>query len=250
MREAIYAERVKFAYSPVGRAATALLGCGIAMLSCAMPLAARSGDPQMLDKLGEAGERSWDGLLSGAAQVTGAGGLLGFGVVLGWMFGREFVDGTITGLFALPVSRSVIASAKLIVYLVWAVVASSLIVATLLLGGLALGLGAPSAETVTGLGRQFALGVLSAIGAIPVAWLATLGRSVLVGVVGSIGLVIAAQVATIGGAGGWFTIAAPALWAISDGREVSVVQLALVVPIALAAVVATMLTWRRLQLTR
>ncbi|MGC5255363.1 ABC transporter permease [Gordonia sp. DT218] len=250
MREALYAETVKLARASVGRAGTLLLGAGTAVLACAMPLAAHSGDPRMLDKLGAAGERSWTGLLSGAAQITGAGALLGFGVVLAWMFGREFVDGTITGLFALPVSRPMIATAKLVVYLVWAVVTSALITLTLLVGGLVSGLGLPPAETLPGLGRQFALGVMTAVCALPVAWVSTVGRSVLVGVVGAIGIVIAAQVATIGGAGGWFTIAAPALWAISDGVDVTRWQLALLAPLILVSTVLTLLTWRRLQLTR
>ncbi|MEE3849343.1 ABC transporter permease [Gordonia sp. LSe1-13] len=240
MREAVRVETIKFGRAPVGRAGTALVGVGIALLSCAMPLAASGGDPQVLAKIGEAGERSWDGVLAGAAQITGAGGLLGFGVVLGWMFGREFADGTITGLFALPVSRPAIATAKLFVYLGWAVITSGIIVVTLVLGGLALGLGVPPGETAPALGRQFALGVLSACCALPVAWAATVGRSILIGVVGAIGLVIAAQVATIAGAGGWFPIAAPTLWAMSDGADVTPGQLMLLAPPAIVAAAATL----------
>ncbi|GAB88744.1 ABC transporter permease [Gordonia rhizosphera] len=250
MIEAISTETTKFRHATVGRTGTALLGIGIALLAAVMPLAAQSGDPRMLDKLGEAGERSWDGLLSGAAQITGAGGLLGFGVVLGWMFGREFVDGTITGLFGLPVSRAQIAAAKLIVYLAWAVLVSALIVGALIVGGLALGLGLPPTDTAGGLARQFALGVMTALVALPVAWVATVGRSVLIGVVGAIGLVIAAQVATIGGAGGWFTVAAPALWALSEGDDVSGLQLALLAPLLILVVGVTLHAWRTLQLNR
>lgn len=250
MIEAIHAEFSKFTRAPVGRVGTGLLGVGIALLACVMPLAARGGDEQMAAKLGEAGERTWDGLLSGAAQITGAGGLLGFGVVLGWMYGREFVDGTITGLFALPVSRPAIAAAKLVVYLVWAVATSALTVAVLAVGGMALGLGVPSAAIALGLGRQLALGVMSALCALPIAWVATAGRSVLIGVVAAVGLVVAAQVATIGGAGGWFTIAAPALWAMSEGDDVSVGQLALLAPLMAIAAGAVLWTWARLQLNR
>ena len=62
-------------------------------------------DPQLLAKLGPVADGDWHGFLLGAAQITGAGGLGGFAVVLAWMFGREFGDGTIAGLFALPVRR-------------------------------------------------------------------------------------------------------------------------------------------------
>ena len=57
------------------------------------------------------------------------------------MFGREFGDGTITGLFALPVRRSTIALAKLLVYSVWAIVMSLSLAALLVIVGLIAGLG-------------------------------------------------------------------------------------------------------------
>ncbi|MBX7433992.1 ABC transporter permease [Mycobacterium sp. Y57] len=250
MRAAVSAEAIKLYRAPVGRAGSALLGLGIPVLCCAMSMAARSSDPQVLAKLGPAAEHTWAGLLAGAAQITGAGGLLGFGVVLSWMFGREFVDGTITGLFALPVSRRSIAAAKLLVFLMWSVVVSAVIVVALVAGGLTLGLGFPPAAALAGLARQFVLGVLTAVVATPVAWAATVGRSLLVGIVCAIGLVIAAQVAVIAGAGGWFSVAAPALWAMSGGDGVSVAQLALLVPLLGAAASLTLVSWARLQLTR
>ena len=113
MRPAVWAETVKLAGSTVGRVGSIAIVVGISLLSGAMLLAAASGDPQLVAKLGPAATRDWTGFLLAAAQITGAGGLLGFGVVLSWMFGREFGDGTITGLFALPVRRSTIALAKL-----------------------------------------------------------------------------------------------------------------------------------------
>ena len=124
MRPAMWAEAVKLSRSTVGRVGSAAVLVGIAVLSGAMLLAAASGDPQLLAKLGPAATRDWAGFLLAAAQITSAGGLLGFGVVLSWIFGREFGDGTITGLFALPVRRSTIALAKLLVYAIWAVTVS------------------------------------------------------------------------------------------------------------------------------
>ena len=124
MRPAVWAETVKLAGSTVGRVGSIAIVVGISLLSGAMLLAAASGDPQLVAKLGTAATHDWTGFLLAAAQITGAGGLLGFGVVLSWMFGREFGDGTITGLFALPVRRSTIALAKLLIYAVWAIAIS------------------------------------------------------------------------------------------------------------------------------
>lgn len=104
MRAAIWAEVVKLAGSTVGRVGSAAIVIGISLISGSMLLAAATTtDPQLLAKLGPVATGDWQGFLLGAAQVTGAGGLGGFAVVLAWMFGREFGDGTITGLFALPV---------------------------------------------------------------------------------------------------------------------------------------------------
>ena len=250
MSAAMWAEVVKLAGSTVGRVGSIAVVIGISVLSGSMLLAAHSDDPQLLAKLGPVASGDWTGFLLGAAQITGAGGLGGFAVVLAWVFGREFGDGTITGLFALPVRRSTIALAKLVVYAAWAVAMSVLLGLVLILVGTIAGLGALSTDNWATLVRQVALGVLSAAITLPVAWAATLSRSVLGGVSVAIGLVVVAQVSVLAGLGGWMPLAAPALWAVSAGARVSPVQLLLLVPFAVAAVLASALAWRRMQLDR
>lgn len=250
MKAALWAEAVKLAGSTVGRVGSIAIVIGISVLSGSMLLAANSDDPQLIAKLGSVAAGDWNGFLLGAAQITGAGGLGGFAVVLAWMFGREFGDGTITGLFALPIRRTTIALAKLLVYGAWAVAMSMLLAVVLILVGTISGLGPLTNETWETLGRQVALGIMSAAITIPVAWAATLSRSVLGGVSVAIGLVVVAQVSVLAGLGGWMPLAAPTLWALSSGTAVSGVQLLLVVPFAAVAVIATALTWRRMQLDR
>lgn len=249
MRAAIWAEAVKLAGSTVGRVASVAIVVGIAVLSASMLLAAATTtDPQLLAKLGPVATGDWRGYLLGAAQITGAGGLGGFAVVLAWMFGREFGDGTIAGLFALPVRRSTIALAKLIVYLVWAVAMSLLLAIVLGLVGTLAGLGPIGTGTLEALARQAALGVMSVAITLPVAWAATLARSVLGGVSVAIALVVVAQVSVLAGLGGWMPLAAPALWAL--GTAVTPVQLALLIPFGAVFVALIAQSWRRLQLDR
>jgi len=251
MRAAIWAELVKLAGSTVGRVGSTAIVVGISILSGSMLLAAAtSHDPQVLAKLGPVASGDWTGFLLGAAQITGAGGLGGFAVVLAWMFGREFGDGTITGLFALPVRRSTIALAKVIVYVCWVVAMSALLAGALILVGLISGLGAIEQQTWEALARQVALGVMAAAITIPVGWAATLSRSVLGGVSVAIGLVVVAQVSVLAGLGGWMPLAAPALWAVSSGTAVTPVQLALLIPFGGIAVALTASSWRRMQLDR
>jgi len=248
VKAALWAETLKPVASAVGRVGAIALVGGISALSGAMLLAAGSGNPQLIAKLGPAATADWHGFLAGAAQITAAGGLLGFGVVLGWMFGREFGEGTVTGLFALPVRRSTIAAAKLHVFGGWAITASAALIGTLLVVGLAAGLG-PVPDWAA-IGRQFFLTVMTAGLAAPVAWAATAGRSVLAGVSTAIGIVVIAQVSVLAGAGGWMPFAAPALWAISAGQDVSALQLALLAPVVTAVSALTMFAWKRLQLDR
>ena len=250
MRAALWAEGVKLAGSTVGRVGSIAVVVGVSVLSGSMLLAAHSDDPQLLAKLGPAASGDWTGFLLGAAQITGAGGMGGFAVVLAWMFGREFGDGTITGLFALPVRRSTIAFAKMLVYAAWALGMSVALGMCLLLVGAVAGLGPLTLDNAEMLGRQIALGAMSAAIAVPVAWAATLSRSVLGGVSVAIGLVVVAQVSVLAGLGGWMPLAAPTLWALSAGTAVTPIQLLLVVPFAAAAVIATAISWARMQLDR
>lgn len=250
MNAAVRFEALKLVRSPVGIISTIAIAGGIFALVAALMAAVASGDPALIAKLGGTASLDWAGLASTAAQITGAGGLIGFGVVLAWLFAREFADGTITGLFALPMGRGTIAAAKLTVYAVWAVLVSLVTVAALLLLGLGLGFGLPDASAWAALGRQSGLGILTAAVALPVAWVATASRSLLAGVSCAIGLVIVAQVGALTGAGGWMPLAAPALWALSGGAAVSAAQLALPLVLAAAIGAVTVWTWRRLQLDR
>ncbi|MEP7160655.1 MAG: ABC transporter permease [Dermatophilaceae bacterium] len=243
-------ETLKLARSPVGVIATAVLVVGIVAICAGMMTALRSGDPQVIAKLGAAASLDWTGLLSGSAQIIGTGGLLGFGIVAAWVFGREFADGTVAGLFALPAGRGTIAAAKLIVFVAWALVVSVAIGVALLLTGLLLGFGIPDGAAATALLRQVGLGAFNAALAMTAAWVATAARSLLAGVATAIGLVVLAPVGVLAGAGGWMPVAAPALWAISGGAAVSPTQLITAGLLAGLAGAATVWWWHRLQLDR
>lgn len=248
MNGALRVETLKLVRSPVGLVATLAVVAGALAVLGGITGAVAGGNPEVAAKAGPAAALNWSGLLAGAAQVTAVGGLIGFGTVLAWMFGREFTDGTITGLFALPIGRGRIAWAKLVVHLAWAACVGVLLAVGVLVLGLLLGYGAPDAATWAGLGRQIALAVLTGLIVAPVAWIATAARSVFAGVGGTIALVILAQVGALTGAGGWMPLAAPALWAMSGGTAVTGAQLLLVAVVPVVFGVLTCVSWSRLQL--
>ncbi|GAA1783132.1 ABC transporter permease [Agromyces lapidis] len=230
---------------------TALLFvAGVTAICTSVTTAVASGSTELVAKLGPlVADGGWTGYLSSATQVIGAAGFLACGVVLSWSFGREFAEGTITGLFALPIGRAMIATAKLLVFLAWAIAVSALSTAAIVLGGLATGLGSPDTGAVESLGRIFVLIVLTALMAVPAAWVATLTRGLLGGIAATIALVASAQILVISGAGAWYPPAAPALWAMSPASvDGAALPVSLLFPLLFAAL--TLVAWRRLQLDR
>lgn len=247
---AVAIEARKAAASRVMASITAILVMGVALLALGMLVGADSGDEQLLAKLGPLARLGgWAGLVGVVSQITSAGGLLAFGVALSWLFGREFADGTIGGLFALPVRRSTIALAKLAVYVVWAGGAAVLLAVVVAILGLSFGYGATDAPGVVELLRVPVLVMLTALIAVPAAWVSTLGRGLLPGIAATVVLLVLAQIMAVVGIGAWVPIVAPALWAI-DPTAVPIASLAIVpsVPVVFGAFSA--LAWSRLQLDR
>ena len=247
---AIWVEARKARTSSVVLGTTLLFIAGIAILSAALSLAADAGNEQVLAQLGPLADRDdWGRLVGVASQTTAAGGLLAFGVVLSWLIGREFADATITGLFALPIRRSTIALAKLVTYLAWTTLIALGLTALVAALGLALDLGLPDAPAVAALGRLLTLTLLTALLALPAAWVSTLGRGLLPGIATTVATLVAAQVMVVAGTGAWFPPAAPALWAVTPDT-VTAAQLSLVPAVSAAFIVLTTQAWAELQLDR
>lgn len=250
LRVAVAVEARKFTAARVPISTTILLAVGVTAIATAMTLAARSGNPALIAKLGPAAQlHGWQQLVNIVLQVTGAASVIAFGVVLSWAFGREFADGTVTGLFGLPVRRSVIAASKLIVYLLWTVAVGLVLVVLVALVGAVLRLEPPpSGGVVSLLSRILALIVLSGLVTLPAAWAATLGRGLLAGIASTAAFMPVAEILAITGTGAWFPFATPALWAL--GTPVRPVQLCLIATVPLIFSVLTLRSWATLQLDR
>ncbi|MBA4851984.1 ABC transporter permease [Emticicia sp. BO119] len=76
----------------------------------------------------EANWKSYMGLLT---QAVAVGGVLVFGFVASWIFGREYSEGTAKDLLSLPTSRTKILNAKFVVYVLWCL---ALVLSNLLIG--------------------------------------------------------------------------------------------------------------------
>ncbi|MDR0364676.1 MAG: ABC transporter permease [Bacteroidales bacterium] len=64
---------------------------------------------------------NWDSYLNILSQAVGVGGIIVFGFIAAWIFGREYSENTIKDLLALPISMAKISNAKFIVYIFWTI---------------------------------------------------------------------------------------------------------------------------------
>lgn len=229
---------------------TGILIGGLAALTAGLLTAAAAGDERILARLGPLAEaHGWALLIGTAAQILAAGGFGACGIVIAWLFGREFADGTIPGLFALPVRRSTIAIGKLTVYLAWAMTVALTLTLLIAALGLIAGLFTTDPGGIGELLRIPVLTILTALLAVPAGWVASLARNILAGIAATIVLIIIAQVSAVLGVGAWVPLVAPALWAIAPATVPwQALAGVLIVPIGFGA--ATAYVWSRMQLDR
>lgn len=165
-------------------------------------------------------EANWASFLGILSQGIGIGGVVVFGFVGSWLFGREYAQGTAKDLLALPIRRSAILNAKFIYYALWCIALALFTYAFGLLVAFLVGLPGFSAGLLISHAGSYALTVLMVILLnTPVAFAALYGRGYLV----PLGLVIAALIiAQIFGAlglGQYFPWAMPGLYSGSGGPE-------------------------------
>lgn len=239
--------------STPARLASALLVLGIPVLAAAFVGVARSdGTSQLALKIRPMlVGTGWESYLGMVAQLLSVAALLAVGVVVCWTLGREHADRTFGALFALPTPRWRIAAAKISVLTAWGLALCLGAGAACLPFGLLLGLGAPDAGALAGLGKVLVVGGLTVLLTLPLAWVSSALRGYLPGISALLGVVVVTQVVTVLGAGAWFPYAAPGMWSGMGGATaaagVSGVQLALCLPVGLLGAVATTWQWHRAQ---
>lgn len=194
-----------------------------------------------------AGSADWPTFLSLLAQAVAVGGLIVFGMITSWVFGREYADGTAVDLLALPTPRSSIVVAKLIVVAVWC---AALIVLVDLLGIAIAGLiglpAVPMAVLLDGVAVTLAAGALTILLMSPLAYLASTGRGYLPPMAGAFLVLALGQIAAVAGWGEYFPWSVPALIAgAGEAIQVGATSCAIVGATSLAGIAATLLWWQR-----
>jgi ABC-2 type transport system permease protein len=193
------------------------------------------------------GTADWAGYFALTAQIAAVGGLLVFGLVVIWLFGREFSDRTAKDLLALPTSRGAVVTAKLLVAAGWCLLLTAQLVVISLLLGTWLGLPGWSGDTALhGLGVVFATALLTVALATSYGLAASVGRGYLAAVAAMFVSLFAAQVIAALGFGAWFPWSVPSLLSGVAGPDQAgpgPLSIAVVVVVGAAASVATVIWW-------
>ncbi|WP_379156473.1 ABC transporter permease [Paenibacillus sp. sgz5001063] len=126
------------------------------------------------------GEINMQGFMKELGIVMSMGGLIGFGFVFSWTFGREYSDRTVKDMLALPLSRYGVAAAKLIVAAAWCVILAELMFLVGCITAWFVQLDGWSLGAIAHGFRGYALlSIMVICLSIPVAWMASVGRGYL-----------------------------------------------------------------------
>ncbi len=190
----------------------------------------------------------WPAYFAFLAQTTAVGGMLVYGLVATWMFGREFSQDTVKDLLALPTARTAIVAAKFVVAAVWCLVLAVHVYLVGLIVGAALGLpGWSAAVAIAGLAKLMATAVMTTLLVTPIALAASVGRGYLPAVGVMSAAIFLAQIIAALGYGHYFPWSVPALFsgmAGPDREQAGLLGYLLVAVVGVGGARVTTLWWR------
>jgi ABC-2 type transport system permease protein len=156
----------------------------------------------------------WPTYLGIFSQLLAAGGFLFFVLIVSWIFGREFADGTVKDLLAVPVQRSIILLAKFAVAAIWSSVLAIGIMVVGIIFGAIIGLPEGSRSVmVQGCAIMLVTVGLAILVALPFAFFASAGRGYLLPVGVAVLTMMATNLVAIAGWGAYFPWGVPGLYA-------------------------------------
>ncbi len=194
------------------------------------------------------GEADWPSYFAILAQALAIGGLVGFGFIASWLFGREFSDDTAKDLLALPVSRSTIVLAKFIVMFLWTMLLFLTVMGIGLISGAIIGIEGWSRQLFyQAFKRLAACSLLVMAGSTPVAFFASYGQGYLMPMGYVVFTVVFSQIAAVLGHGAYIPWAVPALYSGAAGEElahIGIFSFLIVFITAIIGILINVLWWR------
>lgn len=161
---------------------------------------------------------SWPTYLGLQAQMIAACGFFIFCPIIDWVFGREFTDGTLKDMLAVPVPRASIVLAKFAVVAAWSAAVAVLICVTGLVAGALMRL--PQASPGVLLQGSLLMAITTCLTiavVLPFAFLASVGRGYLLPIGLAVLALMLANLMMVLGWGEYFPWAVPGLHAQGKG---------------------------------
>lgn len=194
------------------------------------------------------GEANWQNYFTLITQGITAVGLIGYGFITCWVFGSEFSDHTIKDILSLPVSRSSIVIAKLLVIMLWCVILTAVFLVAALSFGYLAGVSAWSGEIISTCIYKFSVvSLLSMLLCTPVAFFASYSRGYMLPLGIVILTMIMANFVGLLGLGPYFPWAIPGLFIAPSGTENATLTLTSYIILFLTSILGlfgTMAWWR------
>lgn len=195
-----------------------------------------------------AGTADWPSFFEFLSQAVAVGGLVLFGFISSWIFGREYADHTVKDLLALPIPRSLVVGAKFIMLFAWCLfLALTALLVGLWVGDMVVLPGWSRELAVQGYKTYFACAILTIALSTPVAFVASVGRGYLSPLGFVVLTIILAQIVAATGYGNYFPWAVPALCSRVAGPAIAapgIPSYILVIATGLAGLIGTSLWWR------
>lgn len=186
----------------------------------------------------------WSTYLGFSGQIIAAGEFFLFVLAVSWVFGREFADGTLKDLLAVPVPRASILLAKFIVVAIWSAALAIIILITVLSMGALLKLPGGSQSVITQGGAVVLITALLTIWVVlPFALFASVGRGYLLPVGVAVLTVMMANLVAVAGWGEIFPWAVPGLY-VQDKGALPPASYWIVFLTGLAGMLATYFWWK------
>lgn len=186
----------------------------------------------------------WPTYLGLFGQIVGVGGFFFFVMAISWIFGREFADGTLKDMLAVPVQRSSILLAKFIVMVIWSAAMTIVIAIIGLSMGAIIQLPGGSLSVILHGSTVAAIAACLCIAVVlPFALFASAGRGYLLPLGMAVLALITANLVVVVGWGEYFPWAVPMLYA--QGKSYTgPISYWIVFLTGLAGMIGTYLWWK------
>ncbi len=189
-----------------------------------------------------AGAADWPTYLGLLAQGVAGGGMVLFGLLCIFEFGREYSDRTAKDLLALPTPRSAIVLGKFVVIAAWSILLTVLVGLVALGAGAAIGLSQAATETILPYGITVAVSAcLAIVLTTPIAFVASAGKGYLPPIGFIFVILLFTQVIAAAGWGEYFPWSVPLVY--SQGTPIGFVSFVIVLLTGLAGIAGTLIWW-------